>query len=241
MPIDDPWKYFVCVCEEGGCVHGVLGEQTQLCRSGWLWSEWRALIFKHRFLRERDCKWFMIYTVGSQRKGWSSVKIHWFLPAYAPDSVLLFLYGMPFISHSVSKGNVFFACFSWLFHYLLTGFQSYFLCCQLSEHFCPEQKKKTCFSACQVHQRNRKATLRYWFQPEKTHTVDGGQSSCGIGDVSDALTMQRNAPSHQSRIEILILLTFCLGSQGKKTKKQNIFGHDYANKGRINLQACSVL
>lgn len=26
MPLDGPWKYFVCVCEQGGCVHAVLGE-----------------------------------------------------------------------------------------------------------------------------------------------------------------------------------------------------------------------
>lgn len=31
-----------------------------------LWSEWRALIFKHVLLRERGGKWFMIYTVVSQ-------------------------------------------------------------------------------------------------------------------------------------------------------------------------------
>lgn len=36
--------------------------------SGWLWSEWRALIFKHVLLRERGGKWFMIYTVVSQLK-----------------------------------------------------------------------------------------------------------------------------------------------------------------------------
>lgn len=63
--IDDLSKYFECVGEQGGCVLAVLGEQTQLRGSGWLWSEWRTLIFKHRLLRERDCKWFMIYTAGS--------------------------------------------------------------------------------------------------------------------------------------------------------------------------------
>lgn len=31
-----------------------------------LWSEWKALIFKHVLLRERGGKWFMIYTVVSQ-------------------------------------------------------------------------------------------------------------------------------------------------------------------------------
>lgn len=42
--------------------------------SGWLWSEWRSLIFKHMLLRERDCKWFMIYTVDSRLKRFSHRK-----------------------------------------------------------------------------------------------------------------------------------------------------------------------
>lgn len=42
--------------------------------SGWLWSERRTLIFKHMLLRERDCKWFMIYTVDSRLKKFSHRK-----------------------------------------------------------------------------------------------------------------------------------------------------------------------
>lgn len=52
--------------------------------SGWLWSEWRALIFKHMLLRERDGKWFMIYTVVSQLKRSTLCKDSRFLPAYVP-------------------------------------------------------------------------------------------------------------------------------------------------------------
>lgn len=42
--------------------------------SGWLWSKWRALIFKHMLLRERDGKWFMIYTVVFQLKRFTLCK-----------------------------------------------------------------------------------------------------------------------------------------------------------------------
>lgn len=90
--------------------------------SGWLWSEWRALIFEHMLLRERHGKWFMIYTVVSQLKRPTLRKDSMFPPCLcallSSCSYRVWLSSCIQFSRAMS--------FSWLFHSFLTIFPSYF-------------------------------------------------------------------------------------------------------------------
>lgn len=56
MTADDPWKWFVCVCVCGeGAYMLSLGSRPSYAGQGGCDLN-GALIFKHRLLRERDCK-----------------------------------------------------------------------------------------------------------------------------------------------------------------------------------------
>lgn len=90
--------------------------------SGWLWSEWRALIFEHMLLRERHGKWFMIYTVVSQLKRSTLRKDSMIPPCLcallSSCSYRVWLSSCIQFSRAMS--------FSWLFHSFLIIFPSYF-------------------------------------------------------------------------------------------------------------------
>lgn len=83
--------------------------------SGWLWSEWRALIFKHMLLRERDCKWFMIYTVVSQLKRSTLGKDSLIPPCLC--ALLSSRSYMARLSSCIQPARL--MSFSWLFHSFL--------------------------------------------------------------------------------------------------------------------------
>lgn len=83
--------------------------------SGWLWSEWRALIFKHMLLRERDCKWFMIYTVVSQLKRSTLRKDSLIPPCLC--ALLSSRSYMARLSSCIQPARL--MSFSWLFHSFL--------------------------------------------------------------------------------------------------------------------------
>lgn len=59
----------------------------------------------------------MIYTVGSQQQRLELRKDSLIPPCLCALLCPLVPVWIPFILHSVSKGNVFFTCFSWLFNY----------------------------------------------------------------------------------------------------------------------------
>lgn len=87
--------------------------------SGWLWSEWRTLIFKHMLLGERDGKWFMIYTVVSQLKR-STLHKDSVIPPCLCALLSSCSYRVWLILHSVSKGSVFFLIILFLSYHLST-------------------------------------------------------------------------------------------------------------------------
>lgn len=90
--------------------------------SGWLWSEWRALIFKHMLLRERDGKWFMNYTVVSQLKRSTLRKDSTIPPCLC--ALLSSCSYRVWLSFCIQSPRA--MSFLWLFHYFLTIFPSYF-------------------------------------------------------------------------------------------------------------------
>lgn len=87
-----------------------------------LWSEWRALIFKHVLLRERGGKWFMIYTVVSQLRR-STLRKDSMIPPCLCALLSSRSYRVQLSSHIRSPRTM---SFLWLFHSRLLIFPSYF-------------------------------------------------------------------------------------------------------------------
>lgn len=85
--------------------------------SEWLWSEWKALIFKHMLLRERDGKWFMIYTVVSQLKR-ATLRKDSMIPPCLGVLLSSCSYKVWLLSCSLSPMAL---SFSWLFLYFFTA------------------------------------------------------------------------------------------------------------------------